>query len=358
MNELTLLREFRSDAPGPTAAETTDARDRLLTAIADGRAASGTAAAQPRRAVPGGRPHRRFRALAAAAAAVAAVGVAVATIVASGPRATQPRSAPEAATAAFVLRQAASAAAGRPAGHGRFFVTESEYITPSNRQDDPAMRTIWIGNGVTGRLIQGRHGQAAIPPAIPFGRRTITWGQLQNLPTAPGPLLADIAKVSRNIGQPLADAEFGTAVALLFEYPSPPALRSALYNLAARLPGVTLVPGARDLIGRTAAEVYLPPGFPGNDGQALFFDPSTSAVLGVAYLVGSRLQCPPAWEDAVLAVGYVSSKHQLPPGAPQTVRPVTRPTSVPGCPSPTSGRPTPSPAAGQPVPTPSTSPGQ
>jgi hypothetical protein len=160
------------------------------------------------------------------------------------------------------------------------------------------------------------------------------------------------------MGQPLAVAEFGTAVDLLFEYPSPPALRSALYETAARLPGVTLVSDSRDLIGRRSAEVYMPPGFPGNGGEALFFDPSTSVVLGVASLVGSRPQCPPASEDAVLASGYVSSKHQLPAGAPQSLKPVTQPTSVPGCPNPTSGQPTPTPAAGQPAPSPSTSPGQ
>ncbi len=161
---------------------------------------------------------------------------------------------------------------------------------------------------------------------------------------APGPLLADIARVSGNMGQPLVNAEFNNVVGLLFESPSPPALRSALYNVAARLPGVTLVSNSRDLIGRTAAEVYLPPGFPGNGGEALFFDPSGSAVLGVASLDGSRLQCPPIWEDAVLASGYVSSNHQLPPGAPRSPRPVTRAIRVPGCPKPSSAQPTASPA--------------
>lgn len=208
------------------------------------------------------------------------------------------------------------------------------------------MRTIWIGHGVTGRLVQPRLGPAAIPPAIPFGRRTLTWAQLQNLPTAPGPLLADIARVSRNMGQPLAVAEFDTAVGLLFEAPSPPALRSALYKIAARLPGVTLVADSRDLIGRKSAEVYMPPGFPGNLGEAMFFDPSTSAVLGVADLVGSRVRCPPGWEAAVLASGYVSSKYQLPPGAPRGLRPVALPASVPGCPSPTSVQPTSTPSTG------------
>jgi hypothetical protein len=353
MDELTLLREFRSAAPGPSTAETTAARDRLLAVMDD--VPSGRASAAPHRAIPAGRTGRRRWIPVAVAAAATAVGIAAVSIAVAGPwrtqpGSTQPGSKPAALTAAFVLRQAASAAAGRPAGHGRFFVSESEYITPADGQDDPALRTIWIGNGVTGRLVQGGHGSAAITPGISFGRRTLTWAQLQSLPMAPGPLLADIARVSRNMGQPLVNAEFNNIVGLLFESPSPPALRSALYDVAARLPGVTLVANSPDLIGRTAAEVYLPPGFPGNGGEALFFDPSSSAVLGVASLDGSRLQCPPIWEDAVLAAGYVSSKHQLPPGAPRSPRPVTRASRVPGCPKPSSAQPTASPAPGRPTP--------
>jgi hypothetical protein len=350
MDELTLLREFRSDVPGPSTAETAAARDRLLAVLEDLRSGSGRTTASPHREVPGGRAGRRFWIPVAVAAAATAVGIAAASVALSGPRRTQPGSKPAALTAAIVLRQAASAAARRPGGHGRFFVSESEYITPPN-QDDPALRTIWIGNGVTGRLVQAGHGAAAIPSGISFGRRTLTWAQLQSLPTAPGPLLADIARVSRNMGQPLANAEFSTVVGLLFESPSPPALRSALYDVAARLPGVTLVSGSRDLIGRTAAEVYMPPGFPGNGGDALFFDPSSSAVLGVASPDGSRLQCPPLWEDAVLASGYVNSQHQLPPGAPRNPRPVARALRVPGCPQPSSAQPTASPAPGRPTPT-------
>jgi hypothetical protein len=349
MDELTLLREFRSDVPGPSTVETTAARDRLVAVMDDAQSGSGRPSAAPRPAFPAGRDGRRFWIPVAVAAAATAVGIAAVSIAVSGPwrtqlGSTQPGSKPATLTAAIVLRQAASAAARRPAGHGRFFVSESEYITPADGQDDPALRAIWIGNGATGRLVQTGQGSAVITPGISFGRRTLTWTQLQRLPVAPGPLLADIARVSGNMGQPLVNAEFHNIVGLLFESPSPPALRSALYDVAARLPGVTLVSNSRDLIGRTAAEVYLPPGFPGNGGEALFFDPSSSAVLGVASLDGSRLQCPPIWEDAVLASGYVSSNHQLPPGAPRSPWPVTRAIRVPGCPKPSSAQPTASPA--------------
>jgi hypothetical protein len=365
MDELTLLGEFRSDVPGPTAAETATARALLVTAMDEVRSDTGPVRpsvgrrAGGARAARGPRPARRIWIPVAAGTCAAAVGIATAVVMAPSSRPVRPGRTPAVLTAAVVLRKAATAAASQPAADGRFFVSESEYIGPGNDQNVPAKRTIWIGNGVTGRLVQGRSGPVPIPPGISFGRRTITWTQLRSLPTAPGPLLAEIARVSRDNGQPLVQAEFSNIVSLLFESPTPPALRSALYLAAARLPGVTLVTAAHDLLGRAAAEVYVPPGFAGNGGDALFFDPSTSAVLGTATLVGSMAGCPPAWEAAVLASGYVNSKYQLPPGAPRGLKPVSWPRSSPGCPGPSSGQVTASPApstSGGATPTPSVTP--
>ncbi len=339
MDELTVVAEFRSNTPGPTAAETTAARDLLLAAVDDMPSSTAGAGVRPNRATARRRAVRLLPV--AALSCAAAVGVAAA-LTTPGPRASRPDDKPAVLTAAVVLRKAASAAASQPAGHGRFFVSESEYVDPGNGHNAPARRVIWIGDGVTGRLLD--HGWGAgptpIPPGISFGQRVITWRQLLSLPTAPGPLLAEIGAVSRNDGQPLVQAEFGTIVGLLYESPTSPALRAALYLTASRLPGVTLIPDAHDLLGRPAAEVYVPPGFTGNGGEVLFFDPSTSAVLGTATLVGSKVQCPPAWEAAVLASGYVNSRYQLPPGAPRNIRPVSWPRSSPGCPGPTSGQPT------------------
>ena len=334
MDELTLLSEFRSDTPGPSVAETAGARDLLFAAMAGARTA------QAPRPAAAGRSTKRIWLLAVAVSCAAAVAIAAVVVMSPGQPTNRPQPKPAVITAAYVLRKAASAAASQAVGHGRFFVSESEYIDPGNGQGAPAKRIIWIGNGVTGRLVQGGPlgGSAPIKPGISFGRRVITWAQLQRLPTAPGPLLAVVARASRNTGQPALQAEFGTIVGLLFESPTPPALRSALFSAASRLAGVKLVADARDLIGRAATEVYVPPGFPGNGGEALFFDPSTSAVLGTATLVGSKVSCPPGDEYAVLASGYVNSKYQLPPGAQRSLKPVSWPRSAPGCPSPTSGQ--------------------
>jgi len=112
----------------------------------------------------------------------------------------------------------------------------------------------------------------------------------------------------------------------------PPALRSALYRAAAMLPGITLIGPSRDLIGRAATEVYLPPDAVDRLGTALFFDPDTGAVLSEEdfYPYGARCSSPlMGW--AALASGYVSSNDQLPPGASGTVKPVVKPTFSPAC---------------------------
>ena len=277
MNELTLLREFQSGVPGPSAAETAAARDLLAAAISTEAAQVAQPgvgrAGGPVRRGRAGRRGRRFWLPAAGVTCAAAVAIAAVAVIEPGHRPLRPGPAPSVQTAAFVLHQAASAAAAQAAGHGRYFVSESEYIDPGNGQDAPAKRTIWIGNGVSGRLVQGHAPAAAITPGISFGRRTISWAQLRDLPSRPGQLLAEITRVSANLGQPLPVAEFSTITGLLFESPTPPALRAALFLAAARLPGVTVVRDAHDLLGRSADEVYIRPGFAGNDGQALFFDP-------------------------------------------------------------------------------------
>ena len=202
MDELTLLSEFRSAAPGPSADEIAGARDLLSVAMAGARTAR---APRPgHRTAAAGRGLNRGRLLAVAATCAAAAAVAAAVVVAPGQRTTRPEHRPLALNAADVLRKAASAAAGQAVGHGRFFVSESEFIIPGNGQDAPAKRIIWIGNGVTGRLVESGpfHGTAPIPTGISFGRRIITWAQLLRLPTTPGRLLAVVARASRNTGQP------------------------------------------------------------------------------------------------------------------------------------------------------------
>ncbi len=360
MDELTLLRTFHRDTPGPSAAETAAARARLLEAIDNPQFRAS-------RMMASGRPladlgplfRRRFWAPVTAAAAVAAVAISAAVIAAPGSRAPRPSTSPRPLTAASVLLQAASAAARQTPGHGRFFAAEFENIDIYGYPRGPVV-TYWIGNGVSGRLawLNGRFA-SSLPEAIIFGYG-LTWAKLQRLPTAPGQLQADIVKAVRipGVRVPPAAYSFSLIANLLARAPGSPALRSALYQVAARLPGLALVLHAHDLIGRAATEVYVPQrqlNIP--TGQALYFNPSTGAALDVAGL-GPSPQCPDIWQDAVLASGYVGSKYQLPAGAVRTARPVPQPSMFPGC--GVQQTPPPSPAATStsvPAPSPSATPG-
>ena len=346
MDELTLLRNLHRDTPGPSAAQTAQARARLLDAIGD------PPLRRPRLTAPrhylaalGRRFRRRFWAPVAAAVAVTAVAITAAVIAAPGPRPSRPGPSPRPLTAASVLLRAASAAARQAPGHGRFFATEFENIDIYGSPPSSVV-TYWIGNGVSGRLawLNGRFASSLpLPEAIVAGYG-LTWAKLQRLPTAPGQLQADLVKVVRSSGapEPLAAFEFSLIANLLARAPGSPALRSALYQVAARLPGLALVLHAHDLIGRAAAEVYVPrqqANIP--TGQALYFDPSTGAALDVAGF-GPDPHCPDVSQDAVLASGYVGSKYQLPAGAVRTARPVPQISMFPGCgvyytPPPSSG---------------------
>jgi hypothetical protein len=352
MDELALLRNLHRDTPGPSPAETAAARSRLLEAIDDPQYRTSRAKASRRvTSVIGAFGRRRLWAPVAAAAAVTAVAITAAVIAAPGPKAASSAPASGSGAASSMLRQAAAAAAAQPPAHGRYFATQTELIGMYGYPASGALHTQWVGNGDGG------------PIAAPFGQSLLTWTQFRRLPTAPGKLRAVIARASaESPGMPLAATEFSLIAGLLAETPASPVLRSALYQVAAGLPGLTLARHARDLIGRAATEVYVPlqnvilP-----YGNALYFNASTGAALDLSQS-GQSPQCPDIWQDAVLASGYVSSEHQLPAGAVRTARPVPQLSTFPGCdvkptvipmPTPTS---TPTPSGSQPataVPTPS-----
>jgi hypothetical protein len=334
MDELTLVRTLHRDTPGPSPAETAAARARLLDAMGNPQSRPSRMTASGRHlAVLGLLSRRRFWAPVAAAAAVTAVAITAAVIAAPGPRPPRPGTSVRPVTAASVLLQAASAAARQTPGHGHFYATEFENIDIYGYPPNPVV-TYWIGNGVSGRLawLNGRVA-SPLPEEIMSGYG-LTWAKLQRLPTAPGQLQAELVKAVNSQGipaEPLAATEFSLIANLLARAPVSPALRSGLYQVAARLPGLALVLHTHDLIGRAAAEVYVPRQQAGSPtGQALYFDPSTGAALDVAGF-GPDPHCPDLFQDAVLASGYVASTYQLPVGAVRTPRPVPQVSMFPGC---------------------------
>jgi hypothetical protein len=351
MDELDLLRKFHASIPRPSASETAEARARLLTAIGHpGSGAPGRLAVPGRLAALGRRLARpRLWAPLAAAGIVTALAVTAATIAPFGHGNSGSTPRPGTLTAASVLGRAAAAAARQPSGSGRYDVTEDEnyFGLPQSL----SLEITWYGNGVPGYLwfqgTSGKPGEMALTSTdneIGFGYTYLTWAQLSRLPTAPGQLLADIAQASRHGAPPTTNREFMTISGLLeLGNIVPPSLRSALFKVAARLPGLIVRPDVQDLIGRAAIEIYLPGRNVYNPPFALLLDSRTSAVLGTAIFDhpdNPALRCGNNAETAVLSSGYVNAIGRLPAGAPHQARPVSRHTIIPSC-SPTQ-RPSPS----------------
>ena len=212
----------------------------------------------------------------------------------------------------------------------------------------PEHRQIWIGADGSGQ-IRETFGQPTFlsaqdrsnweadgrPPIqhaagyMSFGPGGLEDGptDLSKLPTDPSALAAEIT--SRKIeGGPPGPAEDFTQVAdLLRETDASPALRSALYQVAAGLPGVESLGTVTDHSGRTGVGVaYVNAGL----RHELIFDPKTSALLGESYTIvgrGSGYDAPVGtvvgWE-VYLQSSIVNS---LPPAStttpPPTVMPLT-----------------------------------
>jgi hypothetical protein len=357
MDDLTVLREVRAAEPGPSAAETTAARNALLTAIeAAGRPSSGRAA-RPRSAARWA-PRRRIWVPVVAAAAAVAAGVGVLTFAPGAPRpaATRPSAQhgagpvapvyqPATLAAAVVLDKAAAAAARESSTTGKYFFTESEWVSSfsdSRSQQmyriGPYLRRMWFGNNVDGSLVTAvGAGQPAFlkGPSSDFG---LSWAQLRALPAAQAPLLAIVARLAVDFNPKYqnssAFSEFEVIDQLLFESPISPAVQAALYQIAARLPGIK-VADTTDLVGRPAVEVYMEPGpdDPPAVGHALYFSPVTFQLLGDATINAANVSCPVLASYAILATGYLDSDSQLPAGTPTRLKPAHYSNGAPGCPT-------------------------
>lgn len=365
MDDLTVLQAVRAAEPGPSTAETTAARNALLTAIEEaGRSSSGRRA-RPRSAVRR-TPKRRVWVPVMAAATVVVGGGALMLGPGSSqhaasrpavPRQTSPGAASRQVgpvspvyqratlTAAFVLDKAAAAAALQDNTTGKYFFTESEWVssagTGSSPQVDrvgPYLRRMWFGNGVDGRLVWAVGALRRSFTMTASSNVGMTWAQLRSLPTAPGPLLAIVAKLAVDFNPKYPDSltfgEFEVIGQLLFENPIPPAVQAALYRVAARLPGIK-VTDTTDLVGRPAVEVYMEPtpDDPPGAGHALYFSPVTFRQLGSATISAVNVSCPVLASSAVLATGYVSSDTHVPPGTPTRLEPAYYSNSAPGCPT-------------------------
>ena len=287
MNALDDLLSSTARVDDITPAALRDGRAALESAIASLSDAR-PAAPQPFHR-PAQRPHRRRRGMFIAASVAAAAAVVTGTAVSvlsghpSGGRSTGSPAAGGSASsnaginlmAAVVLRNAGKAAGEQPGGwpDAAYWQVTSSY----ERAGKIYHRDIWIahhGNsvleddGVFGHMTPTSLG----PNVFPVGGTSLTWDQLYALPADPAQLEPVLRSDIKGAG-PSPTAELYTVVGdLLRESPAPPALRQALYEVAANIPGVKLVGHYKDALGRTGTAVE-------RDGETLVIDPANGQLL-------------------------------------------------------------------------------
>jgi hypothetical protein len=177
------------------------------------------------------------------------------------------------ASAATVLRDAGNAAAKQQGGwpDAAYWDVVSVY----QRSGKTYQREIWVSH----------HGQSVLrdngvsdgvlplgPGLFPAGGTSLTWDQLYALPTDPAQLTAALQADVKGAG-PDPQSELFTIVGdLLRESPAPPALRKALYDVAAGIPGVHLTGKVTDELGRTGTGVE-------RGGETLVIDPADGKLL-------------------------------------------------------------------------------
>jgi hypothetical protein len=221
--------------------------------------------------------------VACTAAAVAAVAV---TVV---PRLSGQRPAPghpspaqsTAVTAAFVFREAAKAAKADPQQEGWPHAAYWRADSIEVRDGRTYHRDIWIahnGNAVLedGGVAPGL--QRVSPAGSGFGSLGtkpgwLTWGEIYALPTDPAKLAPLLARDSIGLAYgSRARNLWSVVLGLLLETPASPALREALYNVAASIPGVEVNDDYTDSLGRTGTALGL-------GEQTLVIDPASGQLL-------------------------------------------------------------------------------
>jgi len=249
---------------------------------------------------------RRRLTLTGAAAAVTAGAVTVSVLSLGGGRqaASGPGQPAGYTTAATLLRAAGQAAGAQPGGwpNAAYWHATSVYV----RNGQTYHREIWLGHRANGVLSDPGVDRGLIPLTGPtlFGAG-LTWAQLYALPTDPaklGAMLSDKVKgygpdPNPTGGVSAVQEEFVEIGDLLRESPASPALRKALYEVAAGIPGVRLVGNLKDALGRTGVGVAR------NGEETLLIAPATGQLLaeldsngkgGTTYLTQGPASTAPA----------------------------------------------------------------
>ncbi len=271
-----------------------------------------------------GRPRRAPRRLfAGATAAAAAAAIVAGVLVSTGSRETD-------SAAAAVLHRAAKVARAQenhPLQPGEYAYTKSvnAYLNTSVEANGtsysvlvPHIREVWLGPS-GGRLYETSGTPSFLSARdretwIALGRPKLTEGPTDtplsiprpvNLPTDPDALYSRLKHDAKGHGGSLYGEMFVLVGDNLRESTLTPAQRAALYEVAARIPGVELVGRVQDSAGRWGVGVAMR-----NDAntgrQTLIFDQNTSNLLAEEdiALVGNRMGNPPVSYPPGTRVGY------------------------------------------------------
>jgi len=291
-------------------------------------------------------PRNRTAQLGIAAAAMAVIAAVTASQLlpgsSSGHAAPKNRAAADVLTA--LARVAAKQPAVKPPGRGQYQYTESisRGLAEFGYRHPFAItvlqtRQIWIGWNGSGRLAEASsdplfvtpHDRAAwIADGRPhlaatgksdqrFGPHGLVDGPVNEwkLPTNPARLGVMLRKRAIEGGPPGPREDFVQVGDLLRETDAPPALRAALFKVAASIPGVRILGRVTDRLGRTGivvAFVDRPPAgkYRGMHGlDELIFAPKTSALLDeqtVLVNVKAHTRKITTW-TAYVATGVVDS---------------------------------------------------
>lgn len=228
------------------------------------------------------------------------------------------------ASAAPLLRRMATVAraqeAQKPLTAGHFRYTRSIVGSMSGGQGwnavNPGVREIWLGPRNGGFLHERWH-KPTFPTAadrqgwIAAGRPQVNpredSGKLppsprHRLPTDPDALYAKIHDDAVGRGNGTKPEMFTRVADALRESGASPALRAALYEVAARIPGVELLGPATDRIGRRGVAVAYVDGKI-HERHELIFDRKTAALLGEEYV---QLDGNPYGYPAGTVTGYAT----------------------------------------------------
>jgi hypothetical protein len=161
-----------------------------------------------------------------------------------------------------------------PDGSGRLLQTWSDPTFPTVHD-----RSNWI--------LSGSPSLAQAPTNQISGAGTMVNGptDMWTLPTSPTKLAALISSRTIEYGPPGPSEDFVQVGDLLRDTDAPPSVRSALFEVAAKIPGVQLLGPTKDHLGRVGVGLAYSQAPPdralGSQGlYELIFDPTTSVLLG------------------------------------------------------------------------------